>query len=672
MTGIKIQQLIKPTSWWASHDIVLADREFGYEIAGTNVRRKTGDGVKKWSEITTYDKLTADDVDFSGSVGMGDIAVNSLSSDGTVDAKYMRKGGIDLVSTAEQAAALAGKADKTTTINGHNLSVNGTIMASEVPITDPDNLYDANNAEDALKEISHKVRNRYAPRLGAIVSDDNAVNIQDAATNAEFSSLLAKGKTTETGTGTKSPDNPYALTGVTPTKLKTCKKNIFNPAVGSVTVNGVTITVEADGTITLDSTATATTYIHVFPLFNANPANGTVARRLALGKKYVLSCTAISGTVSGVATFYFLDEAGINYPTNDLAYVQVTGNTSATLTAGTAFSTGFSTSLSVRDGYIQILSGAVFSAYKFRLQFEQAATATAWEAYSGADYAIAPVASLYRLPDGTADTYDAVSGLETHNVGVSIADGNISPLVSATNTNTVVFACPVTPGRFDTGFISPRFPWTADSSDTEHSRIGGPGGAFIYFYINKTRLSGYSDSWTDAQKVAAFKTWLASHNITTLYGLVTPTTTQHTVNNIPQPSPIANIWADAGGVSADYTKDLAIQQTNALTLKANAAQEDWITPTFQNSWVNYSDSFSSAGYYKDTIGVVHLKGYVKSGTINTTIFTLPAAYTPSKTLYFAVPSNNAFGLVMIGSGGSVVCQFGNNSSVCLDSIVFRI
>lgn len=700
MTGIKIQQLIQTTAWWASHDIVLAAREFGYEITTSGaVRRKTGDGTHKWSAITTYDKTLAEDA------GLGNVA----------------------------------------------------------------------NTADPDKPVSHAQARILQPRLGNTAADDSAVNITDAAAGAEFNALKALGKTTVTGT--PSPDNPATITGVNPTKITACGNNIFNPAVGSVTVNGVTITVAADGTITLDGTATATSYIHIFPLFNANPANGTFVRRLAKGKKYTLSCTYLEGAASGVATFYFLDEAGINYPVNDLIYLQITSNNSAVLTAGTAFTTGFSTSSLIRDGYIQILSEATFSAYKFRLQFEQGNTAKTWGQYTGAEYPITPTTNLYDLPDGTADSYDVVSGLETHNIGINTADDTINPLVSATNTNTVAFAhAPAAHGRFDAGFISSHFPWIPDSSDIEHSRIGGGGGAYIYVYINKSRLSGYSDSWNDAQKVTAFKTWLASHHVQTLYGLATPTTTQHTHADIPQPAPVANAWTDTGGIGADYTADpsirfkeksgygiytglgvtaqgtpnmtvsvaagtiymadgqrfasggnaaLAVTAANTsnpridiiyvsatgiisylagtaaasptvptvpiggqllaqIAVAANATtitganitdcrrlnlQEAWITPTLLNGWVA-QDASRAPAYYKDNSGMVHLKGLVKFGTLSTAIFNLPAGYQTLSTRYFAVNSSNALGIVTISST-AVLPTVGNTSSLCLDGITYR-
>ena len=51
-------------------------------------------------------------------------------------------------------------------------------------------------------------------------------------------------------------------------------------------------------------------------------------------------------------------------------------------------------------------------------------------------------------------------------------------------------------------------------------------------------------------------------------------------------------------------------------------------PSFENSWVNYSVAWSTAGFRIDAEGWVHLKGLVKSGTNGATIFTLPEGYRP--------------------------------------------
>lgn len=56
---------------------------------------------------------------------------------------------------------------------------------------------------------------------------------------------------------------------------------------------------------------------------------------------------------------------------------------------------------------------------------------------------------------------------------------------------------------------------------------------------------------------------------------------------------------------------------------------DWRTPTFLNGWTNFGSGYASVQYGKDHFGVVHIRGVAKSGTLGSTIFTLPAGWRPA-------------------------------------------
>jgi len=107
-----------------------------------------------------------------------------------------------------------------------------------------------------------------------------------------------------------------------------------------------------------------------------------------------------------------------------------------------------------------------------------------------------------------------------------------------------------------------------------------------------------------------------------------------------------------------------------LALKATVIQPGWIVPTLVNSWVNYSTTNSTVAYMKDTLGFVHLKGVVKSGTSGT-VFTLPVGYRPLLPLTVSWTTD-------IGSGAGNVMNTGvisiSNFSVSLlsfDGMVFK-
>jgi hypothetical protein len=92
-------------------------------------------------------------------------------------------------------------------------------------------------------------------------------------------------------------------------------------------------------------------------------------------------------------------------------------------------------------------------------------------------------------------------------------------------------------------------------------------------------------------------------------------------------------------------------------------------PAFQNSWVNAAGG-ETAAFYKDALGIVHLKGFIGSGTINAVAFTLPEGYRPAANLQFAAPSNSAFGYFDVQSDGDVLPVVGNNTWFALN-VSFR-
>lgn len=105
----------------------------------------------------------------------------------------------------------------------------------------------------------------------------------------------------------------------------------------------------------------------------------------------------------------------------------------------------------------------------------------------------------------------------------------------------------------------------------------------------------------------------------------------------------------------------------------NPPKNPWIAPTFQNSWVNYGTPHNVAGYYRDPLVVVHLRGVVKSGTVasGTPIFTLPVGYRPAARELRVVISNGAIGRCDVYDDGRVCAESGNNAWFSLDGISFR-
>lgn len=78
-------------------------------------------------------------------------------------------------------------------------------------------------------------------------------------------------------------------------------------------------------------------------------------------------------------------------------------------------------------------------------------------------------------------------------------------------------------------------------------------------------------------------------------------------------------------------------------------------PAFENNWVNFAGGFTVASFAKDAIGRVWIRGLVKDGNANTTVFTLPAGYRPTADIVrIILVNNNVIGRYIIQSDGSVI------------------
>lgn len=103
---------------------------------------------------------------------------------------------------------------------------------------------------------------------------------------------------------------------------------------------------------------------------------------------------------------------------------------------------------------------------------------------------------------------------------------------------------------------------------------------------------------------------------------------------------------------------------------------DWLRigtagmPAFQNSWVHY-DAVEFAEFWRDSSGIVRLRGLVKDGTVTAIMFTLPVGFRPGRTCRFPVNSAGAFGIAYVDNVGNVVLGAGSNTYVDLAPIAFR-
>jgi hypothetical protein len=108
---------------------------------------------------------------------------------------------------------------------------------------------------------------------------------------------------------------------------------------------------------------------------------------------------------------------------------------------------------------------------------------------------------------------------------------------------------------------------------------------------------------------------------------------------------------------------------NLIFIKLDYASEPaWVAPTLLNSWVNTGGGAVGAGYYKDSLGRVWVRGRVKSGTSGTVVFTLPAGFRPSASEYYTVlAQGGVLGYMEIQSDGDVIVTAPNTNDCVLQA-----
>jgi hypothetical protein len=85
-------------------------------------------------------------------------------------------------------------------------------------------------------------------------------------------------------------------------------------------------------------------------------------------------------------------------------------------------------------------------------------------------------------------------------------------------------------------------------------------------------------------------------------------------------------------------------------------------PLFTNSWVNFDTEFSERNVaFCIHHGFVYLKGDASGGSVNASIFTLPAGYRPIGNRWFCVAANSVSAMLRIGSDGTVTIPVGGSN-----------
>jgi hypothetical protein len=207
-------------------------------------------------------------------------------------------------------------------------------------------------ADKAAEAHAAQVRRTYQPAWKR-TAGGCPLSVADAAEGADLSGLVLKGRTMVSGT--PSPDAPVTITGVKPQTVAVTGKNLIPPKAASETINGVTCTVNADGSLTLNGTATATTFFN-FPYTKIIPGIYTLSAgvRLAANVNLILRKRT---------------------PEKQLIYVYSGSDSNAKTKL-----IGYSGEVRV---YVEVRSGTTVSNLTIYPQLEAGSEATAYEPYQG-------------------------------------------------------------------------------------------------------------------------------------------------------------------------------------------------------------------------------------------------------------------------------------------------
>lgn len=211
-----------------------------------------------------------------------------------------------------------------------------------------------------------------------------------------------KGNTLEIGSGEKGPDNPYTLTGVQPTAVTVCGRNMIPYPYTSLpsAVTGISFADNGDGTITVNGTAEDETAGRLHFLSNL--------LHLPAGTYTLSGCAA-----NGSGNTWCLQVVRVINGVEDWGWLCREFGTGITFTLTEA------TDIYIR---IRLKKGTVINNGIFKPQLEFGTAATPYTPYTGQTVPLPALEPLYGTGD-IRDEYDAVSGVETRRWKRVVFDG---------------------------------------------------------------------------------------------------------------------------------------------------------------------------------------------------------------------------------------------------------
>ena len=376
---------------------------------------------------------------------------------------------------------------------------------------------------EALKQAQLEADSRYSNALTGTASGAMA-HMTDVGIGS-LRRLAVRGETRESGTGGKSPTNPYTLAGAMPANATACGKNILSGRASPGSMNGISWTVDADGAIHPTGTATAQANIVLLP--DINKPYFWIDKPIFTSADSAKWLTLKVVNKDGVVSWRGIDATQGNMPPY----------------------------CGILSAYFQYSAGETASGTLYPYIGLEASQP--YEPYTGTTAALSSLAPLYG--DGTVnDEYDAATGILTKRWNTLVLDSSLSYSMDAGAQHE----------EYDTIWVQ-MTSWFAGTSSSN-------------VYCTHLNPVAPLSLWTDdivgialatngriqmrvpksiATSVETLKTWLDSQKnagtpVTVVYPVGTTGVTQHDPVRLVPIAPVCNVYADQGDVDVTYNRDI--------------------------------------------------------------------------------------------------------------------
>ena len=370
--------------------------------------------------------------------------------------------------------------------------------------------------------------------------------------------------------GDKGPDNPSAITGVSSVGVGRLGKNIFF-LLQNQTKSGVTCTINEDGSVTLDGTASETTS---FVTYVSSVSSILGKLWFSSGSKINCYYEKISGTATVGSSNGFKVQMSCPYKNGTSFFPganQDVEGVGATWIATNDFH--------ILSSAIQIYQGMSFSNYRIKIQFELDSVHTNFENFIIANYTIQLGDTYY------GGSLNVATGVMTVTHGMTEIGGSFSPssqnfqeYTDCYRVGFVIPGKPRSPSSTEAGdtyinnYASDILPVKLNAAAANAPCISIPTlSVNIYIFFTKQML-GVGDGLSFNDLKPYIQTWLSSHPIHFVH-LVDPVTIQLTptqIRSLPaldKYEPRVNtVYTDQEAVQVGYQRfanyvDLTTDQT---------------------------------------------------------------------------------------------------------------